>query len=132
MSTTPSETTSLRQCVTEEFKLRPFDKATLFKKSSMKPLSRKRPTTKRLKWKRRFLTKKKMSDAWKKTHLQIYVVDEGVNTSKNAQHLAPLALHVANKTIMQTSAEVNHKKRKDIVHSKTTRYSKDSQIRWDQ
>lgn len=56
-----------------------------------------------------------MSDAWKKTHLQIYVVDVGVNPSKNAQH-------VANKTIMQTSAKVNHKKRKDIVYSKTTRY----------
>ena len=75
---------------------------------------------------------KDVRGAWKKTHLQIYVVDEGVNTSKNAQHLAPLTPHVANETIMQTSAEVNHKKRKDIVHSKTTRYSKDSQIRWDQ
>lgn len=66
-----------------------------------------------------------MSDACKKTHLQIYVVDVGVNTGKNAQH-------VAYKTIMQTSAKVNHKKRKDIVYSKTNRYSKDSKIRWDQ
>lgn len=63
-----------------------------------------------------------MSDTWKKTHLQIYVVDVGVNTSTNAQHSAPLAPHVANKTIMQTSAKVNYKKRKDIVHRKTTRY----------
>ena len=79
----------------------------------------KRPTSKRPKWKRRFLTKKKISNAWKKTHLQNHVVDVGVNTRKNARHSAPLAPHVANETITQTSAEVNHKKRKDIVHRKT-------------
>ena len=76
-------------------------------------------TNQRPKWKRRFLTKKKMSNAWKKTHLQNHVVDVGINTRKNAWHSVPLAPHVANETIMQTSAKVNHKKRKDIVHSKT-------------
>lgn len=45
-------------------------------------------------------------------------VDVGVNTRKNAWHSAPFAPHVANETITQTSAEVNHKKRKDIVRSK--------------
>ena len=85
----------------------------------MKPLSTKRPTSKRPTWKRRFLTKKKMLNTSKKPQLQNHEVDVGINTRKNARRSAPLAPHVENETITQTSAEVNLKKRKAIDHSKT-------------
>jgi len=42
-----------------------------------------------------------------------------LNVSKKPQLSAPLAPHVENETITQTSAEVNLKKKKAIDHSKT-------------
>ena len=103
----------------EEFELKPFDKVGVFKKSWMKPLLTKRPTSKRPKWKRRFPTNKKMLNASKKCQLQNHVVDVGVNTRKNARRSAQLAPHVKNDIITQTSAKLTLKKRKAFVHSKT-------------
>ena len=92
---------------------------TLQEGSSMKPLLTKSPTSKRLKWKRRFLTHKKMLNASKKSQFPSHVVAVDVNTRKNARRSALFAPPVENEITTQTSAEVNLKKRKVIVHSKT-------------
>ena len=69
--------------------------------------------------KRRFLTQKKMLNASKKSQFPSHVVAVGVNTRKNARRSALFAPPVENEITTQTSAEVNLKKRKAIVHSKT-------------
>ena len=60
-----------------------------------------------------------MLNASKKPQLH-NVVDVGVNTRKNARRSAPLAPHLENETITQTSAEVNLKKRKAISKTNPT------------
>ena len=46
------------------------------------------------------------------------MVAVGVNTRKNARRSALFAPHVENEINTQTSAEVNRKKRRAIIHSK--------------
>ena len=60
-----------------------------------------------------------MLNALKKILLQNHVVNVVVNTHKNARHSEPLAPHVENEIIMQTSVEVTLKERKAIAHSET-------------
>ena len=73
----------------------------------MKLRSTKKLITKRPKWKRRFLTKKKKLNALGNSQIQNHVVDVGVHTRKNARHSALSASHVESKTTRQVSAEVN-------------------------
>ena len=74
----------------------------------MKLRSTKKLITKRPKWKRRFLTKKKKLNALGNSQIQNHVVDVGVHTCKNARHSALSAQHVESETITQVSAEINH------------------------
>ena len=62
---------------------------------------------------------KKTLNASQKTEFQSHVVAVGVNTRKNARRSVLFAPRVENEITTQTSAEVNLKKRKAILHSKT-------------
>ena len=104
---TPFEIIWSKQCPTEEFELKPFAKLGHFKRSSMKLRSTKKLITKRPKWKRRFLKKKKKLNALGNSKIQNHVVDVGVHTRKNAWHWALSAPYVESETTTQVSAKVN-------------------------